>query len=172
MAEFEPVVVLVGGHDHRDAVAAEPLGEELVLHRHLGADEAHGRRVLREAGLGDDVGEVEQRDVDGGLDLVGDLVERRGAQQQEVGAGPLDAATGVGEQLADLVPALALLEVGQLGEVDRAQHQPRRRQPAQPLLHAEVEVAVVDRAALPAHAPDEADGLHEPKSARNAGAVR
>ena len=54
------------------------------------------------ARLGDHVGEVEQRDADRGLDLVGDLVEGRGAQQQEVGAGALDAAGGVGEQLTDL----------------------------------------------------------------------
>ena len=133
----------------------------MFFHRHLGPDEADRRRTLLEARRRDDVGQVQQRDVDGSLDLVGDLVERGGAQQQEVGAGPLDTPTGVGEQLADLVPALALLEVRQLGEVDGAQHQPRRGQPTQPLLHPEVEVAVVDRAALPANAADEADGLHD-----------
>ena len=36
----------------------------------------------------------------------------------------LDPARRVGEQLADLVPAFGLLEVGELGEVHRAQHQP------------------------------------------------
>ena len=62
-------------------------------------------------GVGDDVGEVHQRDVDRGLHLVGDLVERGRAQQQEVGARALDAAGGLGEQLADLLPALLVLEV-------------------------------------------------------------
>ena len=74
-------------------------------------------------------------------------------------------AGGLGEQLADLLPALLVLEVGDLGEVDGAEHQLRRREPAEPLLHAEVEVAVVDGAALPAHAADESDGLHARQSA-------
>ena len=118
------------------------------------------------ARLGDDVTQVQQRDVDGVGDRVGDLVEGRGAEQQEVGTGALDAATGLGEQLADLVPALVLLEVGQLGEVDGAEHDLGRGQATESLLHAEVEVAVVDGAGFPAHAADQSDCLHGPKSLR------
>ena len=117
------------------------------------------------ARVGDDVGQVQQRDVDRRRDLVGDLVERRGAQQQEVRPAALDAAPGLRQQGADLVPPLGVLELGQLGEVDGAHHQPGRGQPAQPLLHAEVEVAVVDRAALPAHAADQPDRLHPARHA-------
>ena len=40
----------------------------------------------------------------------------------------------------------------------------RRGQPAEPVLHAEVEVAVVDRAALPAHPADQSDRLHARQS--------
>ena len=69
-----------------------------------GSTPAPGARV------GDHVGQVQQRDVDRRGDLVGDLVERRRAQQQEVGPAALDAAAGVGEQRADLVPALGVLE--------------------------------------------------------------
>ena len=117
------------------------------------------------AGLGDHVGEVEQRDADRGLDLVGDLVERRRAQQQEVGAA---RARRPGPASASSSPICSQRSssssCGQLGEVDGAQHQPWRGQPAEPLLHAEVQVAVVDRAALPAHPADQSDGLHGAQS--------
>ena len=66
----------------------------------------------------------------------------------------------VGEQRADLVPPLSVLEVGHLGEVDGAEHDAGRGQSAESSLYAEIEVAVVDRAALPAHPADESDGLH------------
>ena len=50
----------------------------------------------RHAG-GDHVAQMQQRQVDGGLHGIGDLVERRGAQQEEVGTGPLDAPGRVGQ---------------------------------------------------------------------------
>src|SRR4051812_33539923 len=103
---------------------------------------------------------MQQRDADGRLDLVGHLVERRGAQQEEVGAAALDALRGAGEELADLGPALLVLQRGQLGEVDGTEHELGRRQAAEALLHPEVEVAVVDRGALPAHPAHQADRLH------------
>ena len=156
----EELVVLDGGHDHLHPVGRHPVGEEAVLHRHGRPDEPDRGHPRRLHGLGDDVGEVEQRDVDGGLDLVGDLVERRRAEHQEVGTGLLHAAGGVGEQLTDPVPALGVLQCRQLREVDRGEDQLGRREAAEPFLHAEVEVAVVDEAGFPGHAADESDGLH------------
>ena len=43
----------------------------------------------RRGGVGGHVGEVEQRDVDGGLDRVGHLVHRVGAEHHALGAGRL-----------------------------------------------------------------------------------
>src|SRR5205085_10195382 len=87
-------------------------------------------------------------------------------QHQEVGPGTFDAAGRVGEQVTDLGPTVLVLQSGQLGEVDTAQHEPRRREPAEPVAHPEVEVAVVDRRALPAHPADQADRLHARQSPR------
>ncbi len=88
----EELVVGRGRHDHLDAVVRHPVAEERVGHRHRGPDQCHRVGLGPQARLGDDVGEVEQRDVDRGGDLVGHLVERRGAQHQEIGAGPLHPA--------------------------------------------------------------------------------
>ena len=156
----EVVVVRLVGDQHLEAVGLHPVGEEAVGHGDRGADEADPRHPGGLAGAGHHVGEVQQRDADGGLHLVGDLVERGRAEQQEVRPGPLDTAPGVGEQGADLVPLLGVLELGEPREVDGRHHQLRRREPAEPPLDPEVEVPVVGRAALPAHAADQADGLH------------
>ena len=161
----EEVVVGGVGHDHGQAVTGEPVDEEGLLHRDLRADEPDGLDAGGADRGRDDVGEVQHGDVDRLLDLRGDLVEGRGAQEEEVGATALDRARGVGQQRADLVPALVVLEVGHLREVDGGEHELRRGEPAESVPHPEVEVAVVDRAALPAHAADESDGLHARKSA-------
>ena len=90
----EPVVVLRGrGTSTSSAVAGHPVGEEAVGHRDRGADEAdrRSRPAARQASA-----TTSARCSSGmstaACDLVGDLVERRRAQQQEVGARPLDAA--------------------------------------------------------------------------------
>ena len=127
----EHLVVARVGDDGLEAVPRQPVGEEAVRHRDRGADEPDLGHPLRPHLLGDHVPEVQQRDVDGGLHLVGHLVERRRAQQQEVRAGPLDTAGRVGEELTDLLPALLVLERGHLGEVDGAEHELGRRESAE-----------------------------------------
>ena len=91
----------------------------------------------------------------GGVMLFG-VPQRKDA----VGSGALDPDGGLGQQCPDLVPPLGVLERRQLGEVHGAEHQSRRGEPAEALSYSEVELAVVGRAALPAHPADESDGLH------------
>ena len=154
------VVVPLVGDVHLEAVAGDPVGEERPRHRERRADQGDGVEPLLLAGLGHHVGEVQQWDVDRRLDLLGDPVERRGAQHQEVGAGALDALRGTGQDLRDVVPALLLLQRGDLGEVDRGHHGLRRAEPADPALDPQVQGLVVGGAALPAHPADQSDGLH------------
>jgi len=60
---------------------------------------------------------VQQRDPYGGLDLVGDLVHRAGADQQQVRAGGLESLGRLGQQLPGLVPPPGDLQCLHVGEV-------------------------------------------------------
>ena len=74
----------------------------------------------------------------------------------------LQPARRVDQQLAAAGPVAAMLQLGDLGEVDRPEQQPGRVQPAQPVARQLVEVAVVDGGAFPAHPADQPEQAHEP----------
>ena len=74
---------------------------------------------------GGGVGEVQQRDVDRRLHLVGDLVHGVGAEHQQLRAGGLQPGRLVGQHVAGLVPLAGDLQLLDLGEVDRGEHAAR-----------------------------------------------
>ena len=69
---------------------------------------------------------MEERDVDGGLDVVGHAVHEVAADQHEVGAGLLAALPGLGQQPAGSGPVAADLAVPDLGEVEGLECDPGR----------------------------------------------
>jgi hypothetical protein len=89
------------------------------------------------------VSDVQQRDLDGGLDLVGQAVHRVGAQHEALGARALQALRVAGEQAPGLVPVTASLQRLDGREVDAPHHALRRVQAAQAVAHRLVEQAVV-----------------------------
>ena len=106
----DPAVGLAG-HEHVEAVdVPQPADVEVLLHRVAGREQADGIEAVRAHRLGGGVGDVDERDVEGGGDRVGDLVHRVGAEHDQLGAGG-DQGRGLrGEQRAGLVPAARALE--------------------------------------------------------------
>jgi hypothetical protein len=74
------------------------------------------------------ISQVQQGDFDRGLHLVGDLVHRVGADQQQLGAAGFQAFGGRGEQLAGLVPPAVGLQPLDFREVHRPERHAGRAQ--------------------------------------------
>ena len=155
---------LIGDERPQAVPLSEPAKIEVLLHgeprgqeRRLAAGSgAHGYRSR--------VGDVQERQVDGGRELVGQLVHRIRAQYQRLRPCGPQALTRIDQQCARCGPVAGMLEFGDLGEVDRPQHQLRRVEAAQALACQLVEQAVVDGRALPAHPADQAQCPHEVSS--------
>ena len=149
------------GDEHLDTVALRKTAAvEGLLHGKARAEQADaGQAGTADGGCGG-VGDVEQRDVRRGLDGGGHLVHGVGAQHDEVGSGARERLRGRGEHGAGGVPVAVVLQALDLGEVDAVQHDPGRVQAAEAGLHRFVDLAVVRHGGFPAHAAEEADGLH------------
>ncbi len=106
------------------------------------------------------IGDMEQRDVDGSLDLGRHLVHGVGADQQKIGAAGLDGPRLGRQQAGGGGPVPDMLQPLYLGKVDAAQQHPRRVQAAEPLAHAPVERLIVADGGLPAHATQQTDTFH------------
>ena len=89
--------VVALGHEHVEPVRAQPVGVERLLHGEPGAEQRDPLDPGATHRVGGDVGEVDERDVDRGLDGVGDLVHRVGAEHQALGARRLERP-GLGGQ--------------------------------------------------------------------------
>ncbi len=114
---------------------------------------------------------MQQRDLDRRLDLRGHLVHGVRAQYQEVGAGGLHAARGLGEDRPRGLPCTSRLQPFDRLEVHAVEDAFGRVQPAEPVAHRLVDELVVGPGGLPAHPTQQADGLHGspcPAKARSA----
>ena len=121
-----------------------PLADQLVPF-HFG--DAHAREVPRR-----EIGLTSQ--VDDAVDL-GRLAVAAG------GAGGVHEDSDLRtDQFVTFRRGDGVLELGELGELDRGQHDLGGVQPSEPVLDTGVEQPVVLRARLPAHAPDKPDRLH------------
>jgi len=80
---------------------------------------------------GGGVGDVEERDRYGRLHLVGQLVHGVGAEHQCLGAAALQAPGGVDQQPGGAGPVAGVLALGDVGEIEGPEQQPRGVQPAQ-----------------------------------------
>ena len=110
---------------------------------------------------------MQQRQWAGRLDAVSQLVHGVGADQQQIGATGLQAPCGVNHVIAQRIPVAVMLQLLDRGEVHRPQQQLRRMCTTEALPHVLVDEPVVLGRAFPAHAADQAKGLHALLQARD-----
>ena len=98
--------------------AGEAADVEVLFHHPSGAENAEPRPTGRTGPVGDGVGDVEEWNVDGGLNVVGDTVHEVGADQHDVGSRLLAALSSLAQQRGCGGPVAADLAVPDLGEVE------------------------------------------------------
>ena len=155
------------GRNHVDAVAVSQtaLDDAVLLHGVGRADEA-------------DAGEIAA--LDRGAQRIGDVEQRQGRRllhrgrrtmhgvagdEQEIGAAGGELGRDTGHQGVGLVPLAAALQRRHFVEVERVQQQLGGMDAAEAFLNLAVEELIVDGAGFPAHAAEDADGLHGAKLA-------
>ena len=106
------------------------------------------------------VGDVQQRYVDSFRHGRRDPMHGVGTDQEEIRATRLEAPCGVGQDLGSAVPVAEMLQFFNRRKIDAVHQDLRRMQSAEALLYTLVHQAVIKLAAFPAHARDQADGLH------------
>ena len=112
------------GHDHLEAVlVAHPPDVEVLLHRVGRGQQADALHPGGADGRGGGVGDMDERDVDRGLDRRRDLVHRVRAEHQQLGARVLEVLRFAREQRARRVPVAGALHRLHVREVDRPQQQ-------------------------------------------------
>lgn len=110
--------------------------------------------------MGRGIGDVEQGNVDGGLNLRRHLVHGVGPDQQKIGATGLDGP-GLGrQQTGGGGPVTGVLQPLYPGKIHAAQQHSRRVQTAEPLAYPPVEGLVIADGGLPAHATQQTDTFH------------
>ncbi|OIQ74368.1 hypothetical protein GALL_439800 [mine drainage metagenome] len=134
---------------------------EVLLHGEAGSQQTHALVTPLLDGQRRGVGNVQQGNADRCLNRIGHFVHGVGAQHQAIGAGTRQCLGGLGQQGAGCIPLASGLQVFDLREIDAVQNEFGRVQAAQPLLHPLVDFAVVGHGGLPAHAADQAQGLHD-----------
>ena len=130
------------------------------MHREGGGEQADTAVSGRADQLGRRVNDVQQGDVQAGFDLVGHAMHRVAADDEDIGAAPLQPASGIDHQVGGLIPEPGMLQVLDGLEVERPHQASRRMQATQPLANRLIDQAVILCRALPAQAayqPD--DGL-------------
>ncbi len=114
---------------------------------------------------------MEQRDIDGGLNLGRHLVHGVGADQQEIGAAILQLARFRRQQTGGSGPVTGMLQPLDTGKIDAVEQHPRRVQTAELCPHPTVERLIVTDGGLPAHATQQTDTFHmnsfHPKGGQN-----
>ena len=145
----------------------EAAAVEVLLHRVARGEQADAVDAGCLDALGGGVGDVQQRDVDGGLDIVGEPVHRVRAEHEALGARLLQAMGESGEPATGLVPVAAALELFDRREVHAPHDAFGGVQAAQSPAHGLVEQAVVLDRGLPAHATEQPDRSHRAIIARN-----
>ncbi|CRD54055.1 hypothetical protein BN1263460119 [Stenotrophomonas indicatrix] len=145
-------------------VQAEALAQaatvEVFLHGEGGAEQADTLQTGLHDRRGSRVGDMQQGQRAGRLDLSNELVHGVGADQQQVGATGLQPLCGIDHLVAQGIPVAVVLQLLDAGEIQRPHQQLRRMRAAQPRAYLFVDEAVVLRRTLPAHATDQAKRLH------------
>jgi hypothetical protein len=133
---------------------------EILLHGEGRSEQADAGEPRGLDPLGRGIGDVEQRDAHGGRDRIGQAMHGVGAQHDEVRAAPLQPERGLPHRVGQPVPLTLVLKPLDRVEIDGPHQALRRMHAAQPPVHLLIDDAVVLGRAFPAHAADEADGLH------------
>ena len=106
------------GNQHLETVPGQPALVEILLHGETGTEQADPGHPVGLQAAGGGVGDVQQRDVDGGFNFGGHLVHGVGAYHQKIGATGLECA-GLGrQQTGGSGPVTGMLQLLYLGEID------------------------------------------------------
>jgi len=155
----QALVALVGDHDV-DAVAGEPVGVEALRHDRRGPQQSQRVGPVGAGGVGGDVDDVDERDRHRGLDPVRNPVHRVRRQQQELRAGPLEAAGTVDQVVSGPVPGPGADAVLDDREVHAVDHDIGGGVPPAGRVDALVEAPVVLPGRDPAYPAEDPDRLH------------
>ncbi len=143
----------------------EPTPIEVLFHGVPGAEQAD----RAQSGFGDcsggGVGDVQHRQADLLLNVIGHAVHCVGADDDEICPTRFHPLPSLDHQGRGPLPITLLLEFLNFGEVNRVEHDPGRVQTAYSLLHPLVDDPVVLGGGFPAHPPDQPDGVHRWKVA-------
>jgi len=135
-------------------------GDRTPLHREARAEQADAGDAGGRERIGGAIGDVQQRQRRGLGDRVCDLVHGVGAQHDEIGATCLQRTRRRGHGLTGGIPVAGVLQRFDLVEIHAVQQQPGRMQAAERVAHGLVDDPVVEQGGFPAHAADQANGLH------------
>jgi hypothetical protein len=161
---FEDDAMKIGAIDFRDdrgqPACREAIAVKALFHGEVRAQETDIPEAVGQEGIAGGVSDVNEWDINGGCDLVGNDVHGVGGQADEVGTRVLQAPGDTGQLLARDVPFAARLQIGYGSEIHRVDNKRGGVEATQPSRRLLVKDAVVMRRGLPAHAADQADGLH------------
>ncbi|MNG06849.1 hypothetical protein D3C84_901190 [compost metagenome] len=128
--------------------------EKVLFHGERGAEQADGQRIGVNGRLTRRVGDVQEGNVDCGLNLPGNLVHGVGAQHHAIGAASLQALRRIHQNRRRIVPAPGVLGLFDRAEVDAVHQQFCRTQRPEAVTYLLVDQAIVLGAGLPAHPAD------------------
>ncbi len=159
---MDDIACRLGRRDHRKAEAlGEPAADDrTVFHGETGAQQSELGPALGRGRFADRIGDMNERDLQRLFDGAGDLMHGVGAQKDAVGAAGLQAAGGIGQHPAHIVPAAFMLSLFDRTEIDAVHQDLRRMQRTQPVAHLAIDDAIIFGAGFPAHAADQSDHLH------------
>ena len=104
---------------------------------------------------------MQQRDGDRRLHLRGHAVHGVGAHHDEIGSAALQPKRRLLHGIGKSIPVAFMLKVLDLLEIDGEHQALRRMHATEPTVHFLIDDAVILGRALPAHAADQPDGLHD-----------
>ena len=107
------------------------------------------------------IGNVEQRHVDGRLDLWGNQMHRVGRDQNAIRSRTFEPGRSLAENGAQIIPRILALKPRNPVKI-KAVHEDRRRDdPATALANEAVDNRIILSRALPAHPAKDTDGFHK-----------
>ncbi len=159
---MDSVAVYGTRREHGEAMlGGQTIAVEILFHGEAGADQADRgvARCLDDVGRG--VGYMQERDADRGLDGGRHFMHGIRANDDAVGAGEFQGAGRRRQQLPGCMPIAGFLQQLHFVEIQAVEDDFGGVQAAEPLFDELIDLPVIRNRGFPAHAADEADGLHD-----------
>ncbi len=155
------LLALAIGYQHLNCkFVLHPALVEILLHGESGAQQTHLANAILAELRGRGIGNMQQGNVNGCLNLRGHLVHGIGTDHQKIGAAGLHPLASQAEDVGSGRPVICMLELFDFMEIDTGQTDPGGMQAAKPLLDTFIHEAVIGAGGFPTHATQHADGFH------------